>query len=294
MAGSSRVPYALAAYAAISTGAIFLLLSSLMTKHSLPERLELVSGEIGMVLMAVGGAHLIYDKLLREETEDRSLDRLQRVVLGNGLRLVDIERTRSHVYQLWVINDSIKDVSIIGRSVLHRMNTWAQKTFHQPIDKIILDKLKGGGELTILFLDPSTPIINQLVSEEGPTSTMFVDLRKSLEICANLAGILRNRAVHQNHSSGHLKIAVYKDNSTFAYHRQGSQVLIGFYPLNSKGERSPVYEAIGTGISEPFDKHFEKLVQQGTTTLIDYKEGRAASANVTDIVKINALLKLLP
>ncbi len=174
MTRSSRPHYALVAYAATSNGAFFLVVSFLISKHSPLERFESILSELGMVFLAVGMAHIIFDKLLREEVEDRFSARLQRVVLGSGLRLVDTERTQSHVYQLWVVNSAIKEISIIGRSVLHRMDSWAQETFHRPIEKIILDKLKDGGKLTILFLDPSMPIIAQLVSEEGQTRSCFI------------------------------------------------------------------------------------------------------------------------
>jgi hypothetical protein len=173
------------------------------------------------------------------------------------------------------------------------MDTWAKDTFHRPIEKIILDKLKRGGKLTILFLDPRMQIIAQLVSEEGQTSTMLQDLRTSLGICARLAVHLQNRAGSNDHSNGSLKIAVYKKNSTFAYHKQGNQMLIGFYPLNSKGEKSPVYEAIGEGIWGPFDEHFATLIaDHETTKLIDYKEGRVK--NHIDTATIDELLECLP
>jgi hypothetical protein len=174
------------------------------------------------------------------------------------------------------------------------MDTWATETFKQPIEKIILKKLDGGGKLTILFLDPSMPIMAQLVSEEGKANTLYRDLRTSLEICNKLAVLLQNRAGSHNHSGGLLKIAVFKKNPTFAYHKQGNQTLIGFYPLKMKGEKSPVYEAIGEDIGTPFDDHFTRLLMDGeTTTLIDYDGGRK-KALVVETDAINALLKVQP
>ncbi len=122
---------------------------------------------------------------------------------------------------------------------------------------------------------------------------MLKDLRKSLEICARLAILLQNRAGSHNHSNGSLKIAVYKKNPTFAYHKQGNQALIGFYPLQIKGDRSPVYEVIGKGIGTPFDNHFTRLVtDHETTTLIDYEEGKVVK--VINAGAINSLLEILP
>lgn len=282
--------YAVVVYAAIATGAVFLLVSSSFEKQSFDQWLGLLFSEIGMVLLAVGAAHIIYDKLLREETEEKSLARLHAASLGNGLRLVDTERTRSSVYLRWVIEPELKEISIIGRSVLHRMDTWAKEIFNRPIEEIIVKKLERDWVCTILFLDPRMPILDQLIAEEGEGSTMRRDLVNSLQICKRIDSLIMSRRNPYRSLKGQLRIAVYKKNSTFAYHKQGDQILIGFYPLKMKGDHSPVYEAIGSHIGAPFEGHFLRLDKDGeTTTLIEYDGSK--KSRVFNIDKIDELLK---
>jgi hypothetical protein len=281
----STVPYVVVAYAVIATGAVFLLISSFSEKHSLHEWLGLLFSETGMVLMAVGGAHIIYDKLLREETEERLLDLVRPAVLGKGLRIIDTERRYSKVYQRWTTETDLKDMFIIGRSVLHRMEQWANKDFHRPIESMIVKKLERAGAVTILFLDPRTPILDQLVSEEGRGSTMRADLIRSFEICAKLASHIRKQDSRKS-LPGNLKVAVYRKNPTFAYHKQGEQMLIGFYPLKMKGDKSPVYEAIGDEVRASFEEHFWRLDKDGETTiLIDYDRARGSRVFDADTIE---------
>ncbi len=284
--------YAVVAYAATVTGALFLVMSSVTAKHSPVEWLDLLSSEIGMALVAIGGAHIIYDKLLREESEERLLAGLHTAALWNGLRLVDTERTHSGIYQRWAIEPELKEISIIGRSVLHRMNAWANEIFHKPIEAVILGKVQRGARFIILFLDPRMPIIEQLMAEEGHNSTMRADLTKSLEICADLAFLIKRQMGSPKHLKGSIRIAVCKKNPTFAFHKQGDQILIGFYPLNMKGNKSPVYEAVGKDIADSFENHFWLLDRDSeTTTLISYDGEKGPTILNTD--RIAELLNLL-
>jgi hypothetical protein len=132
----------------------------------------------------------------------------------------------------------------------------------QPIELVMLHKLRQGSEIRILFLDPRSNLISRLAAEEGQTrGSMLADLATSLGICHRLYKELEKSSMPPN---ARLHIKIYDEMPYFAYHRDGDEVIVGFYFTSALGSTSGAFEVIDPEPRRLFEGHFAAVYSRAS------------------------------
>ncbi len=293
----------LAAYGVVFTGIVLLLLSVLGTETwHWPVWVANFVRDLGLLLAAVTAATIFHEKLLRDEMYSSFHQELEEKFVQarldiakevyrlfaerpprmTGLRkLTDYRRSFERYYD-WVNQQSPQDLFFAGRSVLHRMDADIRaRTAGAEAKKgiaaadILLRRLREGSKIKILFLDPRTSISARLAEEEGQTpADMLGDIKTSLGICCTLGDLL------SSHSSefppgAELSIRVYDRIPYFAYHKQDSEVIVGFYFDSFRGSTSAAYELIDDETKKVFEEHFIRIWgEAGRNTVVAFNSAR--------------------
>ena len=176
-----------------------------------------------------------------------------------GLRHIDDVRRNSSVYYNWIVEQRPQELFFAGRSVLHRIDADIQERIGSTAEKILLRRLKEGSRISVAFLNPWIDIIGRLAEEEDQRlQTMLGDIATSLGICRRLYNLLE--AEFPNLPKGaFLRVKVYDAVPYFAYHKEDTRTIIGFYFQSDVGSSS-AYEVL----SEKTKAAFQSKPQHNT------------------------------
>ena len=96
---------------------------------------------------------------------------------------------------------------------------------------------------------------------------MLGDIATSIGICRRLHDLLL-----ANFSTlppgAELNIRVYDQVPYFAYHKQDSDVIVGFYFLSSMGYTSAAYELVDDTTKQVFGGHFNRIYSEAATSIL--------------------------
>ncbi|MGD0073251.1 MAG: hypothetical protein ABSD31_02800 [Candidatus Binataceae bacterium] len=262
--------------------------------------------DIGLLLSAVMAGTMLHEKLLRDETFRSLLHELDRKLETKIPKLDDIaSRTANGVHELfcqrppgltgmrlgtavrrnfegysnWITQTKPQELFFAGRSVLHRIDAHIRSRTASCAEDILLRRLKEGSQIKVLFLDPRTGIVERIAAEEGQTlQAMLGDVTRSLGICLRLDSLLQTEFAALP-ANAELSIRVYDRIPYFAYHKQGDDVLVGFYFLSYKGSTSAAYELVDDVTKEVFGDHFAKIHSETTaSSLVEFEGARGRPA----------------
>jgi len=258
--------------------------------------------DVGLLLSAVMAGTIFHEKLLRDEMLrhlvhelDKKLDAkipklhdaaaetanavhelfCERPPGITGIRLVHGVRRNYAGYYSWVNEQKAQELFFAGRSVLHRIDADIRSRMAGTAEDILFRRLKEGSKIKVLFLDPRSDILERLAKEEGQTpDAMLGDIATSIGICDRLHKLLQaNFSTLQ--PGAELSIRVYDRVPYFAYHKQDTEVIVGFYFLSSKGSTSAAYELIDDTTKQVFGDHFIGIYSEAvTSTLVEFDGAR--------------------
>lgn len=218
--------------------------------------------EFGIVLSAATAVSLIHEEYICDEMTKQFLEQLDKKLEATnltGLRLKAAVRRHYSGYYKWITEKEPQDLFISGRCVLHRIDSDLRDITKAGAEETIFRRLAEGSDIKIVFLDPRSNILSRLAIDEGQKpGTMLADIGKSLEVCHSLHLLLHAKYQTLPRSAS-LSIRVFDRIPNFAYHRQGADVLVGFYFLLAKGYTSAVYEVVDDTTKGHFDGHFDKV-----------------------------------
>ncbi|ACF44595.1 hypothetical protein [Pelodictyon phaeoclathratiforme] len=258
-------------YSLLISGLFFIGLSILGAVWGWDESFTAIIKEVGIVLFSVTTLELIHETVLRKKLVEETVEYIQKNILDGlkdcnlmGMRLVAQQRSGYHGYEKW-INEKNDELFFAGRSVLHTIEKYVKKrSEYNGIEDAILQKLKEGTTIKILILDPRSVVINLLTSEETMNGQsqqvryfeMMRDIKFSFAIADKIGKLIDNKK-NIDRLTGNITIMLYSDMPYFAYHRQGNEVLIGYYFIREVGSKSGVYKITDEFTKTEYNNHFE-------------------------------------
>jgi len=231
------------------------------------DKVKEVINKIGLALIVSGVVSLFNEFAIKPyQEEENSKEIAEKVhrkfsempIMQSGIRQVARVRRGFHGYYHWALNDSLQELFIAGRSVLHRIDKDFKTRQLGSAAERLADKIQIGTEVTILFFDPRSEAIERLATEEGQSlREMLTDIRTSLSVCRELFGILSDKK--NLNPKGKLSIRVYDQIPYFAFHKEDEKMIVGFYFSTTKGYQSAAFEILGEGNQEFFRGHFSSI-----------------------------------
>ena len=172
----------------IAAGIIIDWIPAILPPNFLDSRIGESFFAFGLGIIILGMIEL-FDHYIPSEDFKEINDKLHEIqkAINPGIVKICDSRGEFDFNKLWR-DDSPKGITILGRSVLHRIQK--DLKLHdpkQPIEEVIKEKLLKGSRITIIFLDPRSSFIDQLAKEEGKRKEDII--RKcwySLQICKRL------------------------------------------------------------------------------------------------------------
>lgn len=295
-------------YALLFTGLVLIMLSVLGSEiWKWPVVISAFVRDVGLLLSAVMAGTALHEKLLRDEmvrfTGEELSARLDAKIPNatetaaltarhvhqlfresppemTGLRLLAPTRRNYSGYYRWVNERTAQDLFFAGRSVLHRIDADIKSNTgnrSSNAEGVILRRLRDGSKVRILFLDPRTDILGRLADEEGQTLEALVgDVLTSLEICSRLHELLQHEETGSLKPSAALTVRIYDRVPYFAYHKQDSDAIVGFYFSTSIGSSSAAYELVDDDTKRTFGEHFERILSNArNNSLIEFDGARS-------------------
>ena len=215
-------------------------------------------------------------------TTVESADRLQMLLqrAEQGIHIIKKERGGFSGYHKWVLESEPREMFFAGRSVLHRMRSDFKNLSLAPVEDAIVEKMKGGFRIRILFMDPRWEMVERIATMEGRASPtqLYADLEESLDVAKKIWEKLQTIGVPL---SGSLEIRLCSNISQFAYHCVKSitnpdtdtEMLVGFYFAIHLGWKTPLFEVRDKEIRPYFETHFSNLFEH-SHTFLNYPVGR--------------------
>jgi hypothetical protein len=255
--------------ALVPTGALLVILAG-------PGRVGQLVNSLGLALIVTGILNAFREvAVARMESEENAViiaDRLQERMLqilptaAQGIRLASKVRRGYDGYYTWATTIHPRDLFFAGRSVLHRIDADFRNRGLPRAEQVLLRKLHEGSVIRIMFLDPRSGLLSRLAREEGQTEEeMLRDITTSLGICRRLYELLK----HANFvTPTELSIRIYDDVPYFAYHRDGADVVIGFYFLTVLGYHSAAYSVLDEDTKGFFEGHFRTIFDRSSQTVL--------------------------
>ena len=236
---------------------------------------QLVSG-LGLSLMVAGIINAFREAAVaRFESEENAVVVAQHVQEGmlqilptttQGIRLASKQRRGYDAYYTWATTIQSRELFFAGRSVLHRIDADFRNRGLQNVEQVLLRKLREGSVIRIMFLDPRSRLLSRLAGGEGQTEEdMLRDITTSLGICRRLYELARGVTFL---SPAELSIRIYDDIPYFAYHRDGPDVLIGFYFLTVLGYHSAAYSVLDEDTRSFFEGHFRTIFDRSSRSAL--------------------------
>ena len=141
----------------------------------------------------------------------------------------------------------------------------------------LLSKLKTGSKIDILFLDPRSDLVDRLAKEEGQNpEDMLSNIAKSIGVCKRLYALLNEETIGDTRAR--LRIQIYDEVPSFAYHKVSDKVTVGLYFARALGITSPAFEVFDDEIKRLFEEHFRSISLSAIIrklTLLSFEEGQS-------------------
>lgn len=190
----------------------------------------------------------------------------------SGMQLMRHERIGFDGFHRWLTVLGPQEMFFAGRSVLHRMKKDFEDRGLPPIHEALIQKMKTGSKIRILFMDPKWDLIEQIASQEGRTSAreLYVDLKTTCSIIGQLWERLQHSTAPL---PGSIDIRVYREVSQYAYHYtkdlSGGRVemYVGFYFAELLGWQSALFQVHSVDIQKSFERHFAVLFDRAQQLL---------------------------
>jgi hypothetical protein len=182
---------------------------------------------------------------------------------ANGMRIVSDVRRGYDGYYYWAVNKDPQNLFFAGRSVLHRIDfDFVNERGLGPAEVVLERRLIQGSDIRILFIDPRSELIGRLAEEEGQTPvSLLSDVAVSIGICkrlyANIQGV-------QFPPKAALQVRIYNEIPYFAYHKEDSKVIVGFYFSPALGWKSPAFEVLDARTRDFFEAHFSLVFDRAS------------------------------
>lgn len=173
-----------------------------------------------------------------------------------------------------------------GRSVLHRMKKDFEDRGLPAIHEALIQKMKTGSKIRILFLNPTWDLIEAIASQEGRTSAreLYSDLKTTCLIVNELWKGLKCTAP----LVGSIEIRIYQEISQYAYHYTKDlasgrvEMFVGFYFAEQLGWQSALFQVYSADIQRTFERHFARLFERAQL-LLTYPSGGAGLESFDNI-----------
>ena len=82
-----------------------------------------------------------------------------------------------------------------------------------------------------------------------------------------------------------LSVRVYDRVPYFAYHKQDSEVIVGFYFDSAKGSTSAAYELVDDETRNTFEEHFRRIRSEAAkNTIVEFEGARGRPTYKVDLV----------
>lgn len=255
--------------ALVPTGAVLVLLAG----H---DRAGQLVNSLGLSLIVAGILNAFRElAMVRLEAEENATAITRHVQEGvlqvlpaasQGIRLVSKVRRGYDGYYKWATTTQSRELFFAGRSVLHRIDADFRKRGLPNAEQVLLRKLHEGSVIRIMFLDPRSHLVSRLAAEEGQTEEqMLRDMTTSLGICRRLYELSGGATFAP---PAQLSIRMYDAVPYFSYHRDGSDVVIGFYFLTALGSQSAAYSVLDEDTRGFFEGHFTSIYDRSSGSVL--------------------------
>ncbi len=267
----SKVFRFLSAFIFALAGTIMVMAVGLNPDEVVPQ----VISSLGFAFIISGTSTIFRDLfILKTETDETSemtarktIEFLQnQTVNPKGLKMIATKRRGYDGYYNWLTVTTAQELFFAGRAVLHRIQNDLDNRNVGSLEKILARKLEEGGNVTILFLDPRSDIINRLAQEEGQSKKQLLsDIAFSLGICSRLHRLIEGRRWRP---PTELHIRVYDEVPYFAYHKEDNKAIVGFYYAKAIGSTSAAFEVQDLETLKFFQSHFDIICDRAQNTSI--------------------------
>jgi hypothetical protein len=198
-----------------------------------------------------------------ERTYSRLKDQLQS--MAPGIVELSAHREDYPVYKEIWLSEEKQEIKILGRSVIDKIHQDLNQFVKKSAAWGIKNKLVRGSKITIILLDPRSPLVRQIADGEGRLpADILRDLKKSIRICTELYKELLNVTFSPGSTRWALKIKFIDQIQYITYtdisHPDPSldRTIIGFY-LNQIGFKQPSFRVVDRKIKTYFDDYFKAL-----------------------------------
>jgi len=270
----------------ISVGVIFTLIPFSLTESSIYKQIVLA---IGLSTIVSGIVKLIHEfinagieseeiaertitKASRSESladfvADRTSSRLKDLFQSMTPGIIELATHREDypIYKEIWLSEEKQEIKILGRSVIDKIHQDLNQFVKKSAVWGIRNKLIRGSKITIILLDPRSPLVRQIAEGEGRMVTDIIrDLKKSIRICADLYRELQNVTFSPGSTRWALKIKFIDQIQYITYtditnpDPSLDRTIIGFY-LNQIGFKQPSFRVVDRKMKTYFDDYFKAL-----------------------------------
>jgi hypothetical protein len=182
-----------------------------------------------------------------------------------GISELSEHREDYPVYKEIWLSEEKQEIKILGRSVMDKIHQDLNQFVKKSAVWGIKTKLLRGSKITIILLDPRSPLVRQIADGEGRLSTDILrDLKKSVKICTELYRDLLNVTFSPGSTRWALKIKFIDQIQYITYtditgpDPEKCKTIIGFY-LNQIGFKQPSFRVVDRKMKTYFDDYFKAL-----------------------------------
>jgi hypothetical protein len=202
-------------------------------------------------------------EFVAEKTYRKVREQLQS--MAPGIIELSAHREDYPVYREIWISEERQEIKILGRSVIDKIHQDLSQFVKRSAVWGIRNKLVRGSKITIILLDPRSPLVRQIAEGEGRISTDILrDLKRSIRICAELYRELLNVTFTPGSTRWALKVKFIDQIQYITYtditnpDPSLDKTIIGFY-LNQIGFKQPSFKVVDRKMKTYFDDYFKAL-----------------------------------
>jgi hypothetical protein len=202
-------------------------------------------------------------EFVAERTYHRLKDQLQSMT--PGILELSAHREDYPIYKEIWLSEEKQEIKILGRSVIDKIHQDLSQFVKRSAAWGIKNKLVRGSKITIILLDPRSPLVRQIAEGEGRIATDILrDLKRSIRICTELYRELQNVTFSPGSTRWALKIKFIDQIQYITYtditnpDPSLDKTIIGFY-LNQIGFKQPSFKVVDRKMKIYFDDYFKAL-----------------------------------
>jgi hypothetical protein len=203
-------------------------------------------------------ADFISEKIYRRVRE-------QLQAMTPGILELSAHREDYPIYKEIWLSEEKQEIKILGRSVIDKIHQDLGQFVKKSAVWGIRNKLVRGSKISIILLDPRSPLVRQIAEGEGRIPTEILrDLKRSIWICTELYRDLLNVTFSPGSTRWALKIKFIDQIQYITYtditnpDPSLDKTIIGFY-LNQIGFKQPSFKVVDRRMKTYFDDYFKAL-----------------------------------